>query len=79
MPKIAIDKDIALWPVGTRGTGKLRNNAYPWREMKIGDSFYVPDILYLSMKSTVVYQEKMTGRVYRLRTFDTGVRVWRVA
>ena len=68
--KLKVRKGV---PVPPHGDGSRYR--YPWREMQIGDSFYVAD------KSI----QHMTGSAYRLRplrftmkTENGGVRVWRV-
>lgn len=55
-----------------------RRSPYPWQEMKVGDSFFVPGKKMASVSSACTFQKKKTGREYVTRCVDGGVRVWRV-
>ena len=57
---------------------------YPWRTMKVGDSFFVPcrdgedpGKLQESIAATGVGAGKRLGTRYTTRREDDGVRVWR--
>jgi len=55
---------------------------YPWRQMQVGDSFFVPvtgnkkSKLY-AMKSVIFYQHEKHPEHFEVRVVDGGVRVWR--
>jgi len=55
---------------------------YPWRQMQVGDSFFVPVTgnkkrkLY-AMKSVIFYQHEKHPEHFEVRVVDGGVRVWR--
>ena len=58
-------------------------NKYPWNDMKVGDSFFVPDRpdgRRSALSSSVNYQHKKSGNTvkYATRKVTGGVRVWRV-
>ena len=74
---LVIDGDIQV-PEG--GSGRGRPSPYPWRDMKVGDSFFT---LFPGVRGAVQYaQRKKYGRyTVRKRKEDgvVGFRVWRVA
>ena len=51
---------------------------YPWHEMEVGDSFYVPK-RSINAISRAAYEASRNGRKFRCRSVDDGVRVWRLA
>lgn len=55
---------------------------YPWRKMKVGDSFLVAgsdhERLLNSLTSCRAYAQMKTGRKFVCRCIAQGVRVWRV-
>lgn len=75
-PQIKIEKGVPL-PVGR---GK-----YPWREMDVGDSFFVPDVTGVKLSaaaSAYTIRCRSTGKPvpkFSVRNVDGGVRVWRTA
>ena len=54
---------------------------YPWREMKVGDSVFIPDKTPASLRTSIDYAKwKMeSGTDFKARTVEGGVRVWRTA
>lgn len=52
---------------------------YPWRQMEVGQSFFVPNV----SKLPTYYWARKTGYRYLSRLLvereQTGVRVWRIA
>lgn len=55
------------------GSGK-----YPWDEMRVGDSFFVPGKSVSAMGAVAGGRSARHGGKYACRTVDGGVRVWRV-
>lgn len=59
-----------------------RNPKYPWREMKVGDSFFVPGALVRTIHPAAHAASKRTGFKFTCRTISeaqgSGVRVWRI-
>ena len=51
---------------------------YPWDEMEVGDSFFVPDKTPASISSPRLHAERSLGIKTISRAVDGGVRVWRV-
>ena len=57
---------------------------YPWRQMQVGDSFFIPAAsdkkrkLY-GIKSVMFYQHNRHPEHFEARVVDGGVRVWRTA
>jgi len=51
---------------------------YPWLEMEVGDSFFVPGVNYNEFKTQPSNAGKRYGLKYTTRSVDGGVRVWRV-
>ncbi len=68
-----IDKDIPIPPAHLE--------KYPWRAMKVGDSFAVADKGTGQMASTAASRSKLhKGERYRVRSDGYGgCRVWRIA
>lgn len=64
---IAIEHDVPL-----------RTHKYPFREMQVGDSFFVPAVPIGKLAGSASYVQRQTGYKFRLRTVEGGVRVWRV-
>jgi hypothetical protein len=55
-----------------------RGSMYPFAEMEIGDSFFVPDGTTKTISAAAQYFTKNLGRRFTVRTIDSGVRVWRI-
>ena len=54
-------------------------NKYPFPKMKVGDSFFVEDIMDKHVVRAAAYSYgKYHGKKFRTRTVDGGVRVWRI-
>lgn len=67
MSDVIIDKNIAM-PKGGR------RSKYPWREMEVGDSFFLP-------KATVsmgAANDRYAPTKFIMRKVDGGHRVWRI-
>ena len=58
--------------------GGSRPAKYPFREMKVGDSFFVPDVKIYSFASQASLWGKKLGAKFSCLTVEGGVRVWRV-
>lgn len=54
-----------------------RREKYPWMQMEIGSSFFVPDEDAHRVKSSASKAKKRTGRTFVVRKVEGGVRVWR--
>ena len=67
-----IETGIPIPPPQTGG------GRYPWRKMKVGDSFLVPGKTQKTWNG-VSAAHKMTGFKFTVRTVEGGVRVWRIA
>lgn len=70
---IEIDKGVSI-PAGKRGS------KYPWENMEVGDSFFVP-CEGKHKRSVGTYgasRGKRDGRKYRILALEGGVRIWRV-
>jgi hypothetical protein len=74
-PTFCIEAHIPLHPE-RRGVSK-----YPWRQMKVGDSFLVPgknqERLLNCLTSCRANAQRSTGWKFSLRCTTFGVRVWR--
>lgn len=56
-----------------------RREKYPFSQLKLGDSFLVPDGKMSTISVSVAkYNKNMQKRRFRARTVKEGVRVWRV-
>jgi hypothetical protein len=69
-----IEKGI---PVTDQRRGNHRK--YPWDEMEVGDSFFVPGKSPNTISSSANYQSKTRGWRFKVASLEGGVRVWRVA
>ena len=75
---IKIEKGI---PVPKNTT---RKSKYPFREMKVGDSFFIKeneDVKKAQRKMAAVahmFSKKNSEYKFKTQAFDTGVRVWRI-
>lgn len=77
MAKIKIEKGIKMWE--PRGKSGGRKDVYPWREMKKGDSFFIPSQKPATAQSAVARANKRYApKKFAARTMPTGVRIWRV-
>jgi hypothetical protein len=77
---IAIEDNVPM-PEGGRGGG---GGKYPWAQLDIGQSFWVPSDNLKSWQTSCVKAGKVHGRKFICRRFDgaegkQGVRVWRKA
>jgi hypothetical protein len=73
---IAIDHAIPFPPERSTYT------KYPFADLGIGDSFFVPDTTEAqqrSLHSQVSYQNKRSSRTYTSRKVANGERVWRLS
>jgi len=70
---ILIETGIPLPAGGQRGSPK-----YPFRDLGLGDSFFVPDTKVTRL-SVAKREYEREGKRFVCRTVDDGVRVWRVA
>lgn len=68
---IEIEKSV---PIPTNGPG--RRSIYPWGQMELGDSFFVPGKKL--MDKQVHVRARRDGRKYLVRSEGDGQRVWRI-
>lgn len=78
---IAVDKGIEIPPKNwSRGDRKC---LYPWREMEVGDSFFIPNGGKVreirGVASRAGQAARYTGMKFTCRAVDGGFRVWRIA
>jgi hypothetical protein len=66
---IVIEKDIAI--------PNLRRK-YPWKDMQVGDSFFIEGIVITKITATAYQTGLRLGRKFLSRTVENGVRVWRI-
>ena len=52
---------------------------YPWREMQVGDSFFVAGTTVEKFSGTLYQARKRLGTKFASRTVEGGIRVWRIA
>jgi hypothetical protein len=71
-----IEKGVPLPPLAVVSG---RPTKYPWTEMAVGDSFFVPGQSSVKFSGNITSAKKMTGFKFTTRTVDGGVRVWRTA
>ncbi len=72
MKTYKIEKEVALPPMWDRST-------YPFEEMEIGDSFFVPGRENCErVRAMASYKNKSHMKKFIIRTFSDGIRVWRI-
>ena len=55
-----------------------RRPKYPWRQMNVGDSFFVPGRKTTFIAGIAWNQKNRYGTEWTCRAIDGGVRVWRI-
>lgn len=65
-----VDKGLPIPHAATR-------QRYPWKEMDIGDSFFVADGNQKSIACAAYQATARLGWRFITRTVDGGIRVWR--
>ncbi len=72
---VELDKNVPLIKKVHSG----RPSKYPWREMKVGDSFLFPKGLSVSAAYAATrYAKNGMGIKVTIRQTDEGLRVWRI-
>jgi len=64
-------------PLPRRKAGR-DGSKYPWREMKVGDSFFVQTENAGNLRSLASNTGRKLNAVFTARSVEGGVRVWRV-
>jgi hypothetical protein len=72
MNEIKIEKGIPL-------EEHNRHHKYPWREMEIGDSFFVEGKTSSSLYSALSYAGSRNNLKFTVRKVQGGCRAWRIA
>jgi len=72
-----IEAGIAI-PSATRYKGGLKSK-YPFADLKVGESFLVPNKTTDKFGATVQTARKRTGFTLATRNVEGGVRIWRTA
>ena len=68
---IAIEKNIPI-------PSDRKRNSYPYKQMDVGESFFVPDIRIQVVCNNNYRANKITGMKFTARREGNGVRVWRI-
>jgi hypothetical protein len=71
--KLAVETGIPI-PRSASGPKGL----YPWRDLKVGDSFFIPNCKE-SVRGSLSQGAKRFNIKIATRTVEGGVRVWRIA
>ena len=72
-----IDKNVPIPPLGQVIDNKTK---YPFREMEVGDSFFVDgEVDSRRAKAAAKMMTKRSRLVLRTQKENNGVRIWRVA
>ena len=74
---IRISKGVPMPFVKPRGRNGTKPAKYPWREMKVGDSFLFP-VCVGRAGHTAALQASVDGRKFKVCKMDDGYRCWRV-
>lgn len=70
MNTVSIERDIPLPPP--------KNEKYPFRVMRVGDSFFFGSDDLASVRSTAALHKKRKGALFRIAATPAGFRCWRV-
>jgi hypothetical protein len=73
MDEIKIEKGIKI----PERIGTLRHSRYPYRQLKVGESFFVKDVKGAKLNGSIAYWQRTLNIKLVWRTVDGGVRVWR--
>lgn len=58
---------------------KVSSTKYPFLDLEVGDSFFVPDMTTSSISSNIQrFRLKYPDRKWSTRTVSGGIRVWRI-
>jgi hypothetical protein len=73
-----IERNIPI-PEAIRGNGNS-NRQYPFLDMEVGDSFYIPQTMGRNGLSAAIWRAKreMAGANFITRNWEDGLRCWRV-
>ena len=79
---IKIEKGVQITPKGGGGP----KNIYPFKEMVVGDSFFVPfgtgdkkKVRITVATSASRFAKENPGTMFITRTIENGVRCWRIS
>lgn len=59
--------------------GRTFSRKYPWTELEVGQSFFVPNGVFRSMQAGASLAGRRLGKTFRARVVEGGVRIWRLA
>jgi hypothetical protein len=71
---IKVEKGI---PIPARGSN--RGSTYPYKQLEVGDSFYVKGKTAAKFSASAYNQARKAGIKVTVRNEKDGVRVWRTA
>lgn len=71
---VKIDTNV---PIPPEVVPKKRILKYPFAELNLGESFFIPDLPYKRMTPLARYWSRKLNRQFIVRKVDGGVRVWR--
>jgi hypothetical protein len=74
-----IETEVPIPVVTRKRRGPGKGMRYPWRLMKPGNSFFVPQGSERTISSLAVSAGRARGWRFVVRSVDGGVRCWRVA
>jgi hypothetical protein len=70
---LKIEKKVPLPVLRKKGPTK-----FPWLEMQVGDSFFVPEGNLVNLRSNASRASGVYQKTFTARAVEGGVRVWRV-
>ncbi len=61
------------------GVTQMPRSKYPFASMKIGDSFFAPNLIASKVRASAgAYAQRFPGFFFSVRKVEGGIRVWRV-
>lgn len=75
---IKVEKGVPLISNSGRRPGDYK---YPWRKLRVGDSFFVPEwsARKVAVQASACLASKRHGKKFTARSVDGGTRVWRLS
>lgn len=67
---VRIERNVPMEPAHNKAK-------YPFRQLEIGESFFIPDTTQANIATMAWRWSKKLGRKYETRKRPGGVRVWR--
>ena len=75
MDEIKIEDNV---PYKDERRGSSTHSKFPFKDLKVGQSFFVKDFPAPKMNGSISYWQRILGIKLSYRKVDGGIRVWRL-